>query len=44
MGKVDKKNIKKLNEFLKKTNKISVYLKQHNTVSAGLCDKPQANK
>ena len=44
MGKVDKKNIKKLNEYLKKTDKLSVYLKQHNQVSRGLCDKPQANK
>jgi len=44
MGKVEKKNIKKLIEYLKKEKILSVYLKQHSEVPRGLCDKPQADK
>ena len=44
MTKIDKKNKNKLKKYLKKTDKVSVYLKQNTSSTGVVRDKSSTNK
>lgn len=44
MSKVDKKNLKKLKQYFKKTTKVSEYIKQNSGSARGLCNEPSNTK